>query len=427
MKNRFKITGFAIVLMLLPAFLSAQNFSTVKVLEKSVPVQGAPRVKMSNYSADLDIKTSGTSSISIKTEVKIEGGSSEDVAKFLKAIESFKFELEGSMLQIDTRFYKSMNSNGIRSTITLLNGDKIEIKKYEIRHTLIIPKSTALELDNKYGEINLEDLGGAANLTLYSSTLHAGNFSVPASFNAKYSKIFMGHLEHVKFDLYDSDVMLKQCGDIQVTSKYSKFEAEKTGSMKIDSYDDDYSVRSAQGINAEAKYSDFEFTAGLMVVQLNLYDSNFKTTDLSACSYSGKYSELVLGNVNDLKIIDSYDDSFKAAKVGKAAVATSKYSDYIFNEASAFSLSGYDDNISLASLGTGDGEINVTGKYTKLNITAGATPFQLDFKIQYPKIDLPDNLAISQKILEHDNLTLIANKTGKKIIVNGYDMTVDIK
>jgi hypothetical protein len=382
---------------------------------------------MANSSADLDIKTSGTNSISMKTEVKIEGGSSEDVAKFLKAIESFKFGLEGGTLQIDTRFYKSMNSNGIRSTITLLNGDKIEIKKYEIRHTLIIPKSTALNLDNKYGEINLEDLDGAANLALYSSTLHASDFSNPAVFNAKYSKLFMGNLQNVKFDLYDSDVMLKQCGDMQVVSKYSKFEAEKTGSMQIDSYDDDYSVKSALRINAEAKYSDFDFTSGLTVVQLNLYDSKFKTNDLSACTYSGKYSELGFGNVGNMEITDSFDDSFKAAKVGKATVATSKYSDYIFGEASAFSLSGYDDNITLAAIATGNGEINVTGKYIKLNISVGNTPFQLDFKIQYPKINLPDNIVISQKILEHDNLTLVANKSGKKIIVNGYDMTVNMK
>lgn len=428
MKNRFKKTILPVLgILLFTGIAYGQNYNGSKTLNKTVAVAADIHISMSNSSGDIEIVAGDVNSVTIKTDAKIEGKSKEDVDKVIKAIENFTFELNGNNLQIDTRFYKNMNSNGFRSTLTLLDGEKVEIKEFEIKHVLTIPKSAWLRLDNKYSEIEMQDISGNVEFSLYSSTIHAGNFGGEAKISMKYSKAFLGDLKDVTFDLYDSDAVLKNCGDVNISSKYSKFEAEKTGNLKIDSYDDNYSVRSVPQISVVAKYSDFEFPSAVDEARLDFYDSNLKTGGLAQCSYSGKYSELIFGSIKNLDISASYDDSFKAGKVKLAKIAESKYSDYTFEEAAGFVYSGYDDNIILSALNQGEGEINVTGKYVKLNITAGATPYQVNFKIQYPKINIPDNVAISQKISENSHLTLIGNSSGKKIIVNGYDMTVNIK
>lgn len=430
MKTLFQFKSITLVILFV--FISniafSQNYKTTESLEKSAATPKNVTIRISNYSADLKISTSDINTIKIITSVEISGKTKEDVEKILEAIEHFEFKQNGNEMEIDTRFYKNMQSLNNRRTITLLNGTKVKIRELNIRHELQIPKSANIVLNNKYSDIEMQSLAGSADFELYSSKLHVGNISNNVQVKTKYSKLYFKEvLGDMDLDLYDSDIEFITAKNVKIKSKYSKVEAEKVEDLDLDSYDDKFYIDEISNLKFEAKYSDLVSEAELTKLELDLYDSNIEINSAKIGTFSGKYSDLKLGNVKELKIANSYDSNIYFEKTMDIQIDESKYSKYEFNEVSKFSIDGYNDNISISELNSEFSGISVKGKYMKLEVNTRNVPFQLAFKIKYPKIDIPESVKTIKHIEKNSELELTANDTGGLISVEGYNMKVVIR
>lgn len=429
MKTRLqsKVLTLFVIFFLVSDFCSAQNYETTKTLNKTTEVSGNFIVRMSNHSNDLNITTSDVNKVSIATTVKISGKSKEDVEKVIQAIENFDFKKSGNTMEINTRFYRNMNSINNRRTITLKNGDKVRIRELKISHELQIPKTVNLKLSNKYSDIELQDLDASAKIELYSSKLHANNISKNLEVQSKYSKLYFKEVNgDADFDLYDTDVEFISCNDMLLKSKYSKVDAEKVAYLNIDSYDDKINIDEIDNLEFEAKYSDLVSKAKVSKLILDLYDCNVEILSAKSGSFQGKYSDLKLGDVKALSIPSSYDNHIYFGKTMNIEIDESKYCIYEFDEVAKFSLKGYDDNVSVSKLNKEFSGLAVSGKYGKIEIGTGNVPYQIHFSLKYPKIDIPESVEIIKKIQDNSELELVGNKTGGKIRVEGYDMNIKI-
>ncbi len=416
---------FAVFLLFVAGWTTAQDFDTSKTINKTTAVPKNVRILMDNQSGDLKIVTTNENTVSIKTEIDVSGPSKENVEKVISAVADFAFNLHGEDLEINTRFYKNLVATNNRKTITLLNGEKVRIGEFSIRHELQIPQKARIELTNKYSDIEMQSFEGDARFDLYSSNLYAGSFAKNVSIDSKYSKIKMQDIsQKAVFNFYDTDIAFNSCGDANIESQYSKFEAAKTGTLSIDSYDDKFYFDYATNINLKARYSDFVSKAKASDVLLDLYDCNFKIESAQYVTYSGKYSEMEINDAKEFKITSSYDDNIQLTEVGKLEVKESKYGKYRIGNVAAFTIDGYNDAVTIASLPSHFSEINMVGKYGKLTINAGKTPFRVNFNIRYPKVDIPESIKIIKQTKEDSELQLIGGESGGTISVEGYDMKV---
>ncbi|MCY1720253.1 hypothetical protein OU798_07855 [Prolixibacteraceae bacterium Z1-6] len=424
----FKTLLLAIALLFANKAVLSQNYEAGKTLEKSAAVPENVDILISNHSGDIDFSTTNESSVKIHTDIKVTTKTKEEADKLMEAIENFKFNLNGNTLNIDTRFYKSMNTINGRSTITLLNGDKIKIKDFDISHKISIPKSASLNLKNKYSNVSMESLNGSVQLNLYSSKLTARNFASDVSIESKYSKLYVSDFNAItKLDLYDTDIVFKSANDLNIQSKYSKFEGNKAGSLTINSYDDDFKIDVFTDLKMEAKYSGLVSEAVLNMLDLDLYDSDIIIASAKQARFSGKYCELKLGNVKELNIPSSYDNDIYLGKTVRVQIDESKYSLYEMNATSNFSIIGYDDEVKIAKLNSDFESISVDGKYGKLSINPGSAPFKIDAQMKYGKVDFPESLKVSKRIEKNSELEIMAGENGGTVKIRGYDMKVTIK
>jgi hypothetical protein len=424
----FKTLLLALALLFANEALLSQNYEAGKTLEKSAAVPENVDILISNHSGDIDFSTTNENTVSINTDIKVNTNNKEDADKLLEAIENFDFKLAGNTMNIDTRFYKSMNTINGRSTIILLNGDKIKIKDFEISHKISIPKSASLNLKNKYSNVSIESFEGEAQLNLYSSKLTADNFASDVSVESKYSKLYVGDFNaKTKLDLYDTDIVFKSASNLNIQSKYSKFEGNKAGSLTINSYDDDFKIDEFTDLKMEAKYSDLVSEADLNRLDLNLYDSDVKIASAKQARFSGKYCELKLGNVKELSIPSSYDNDIFLGKTVSITITESKYSLYDINTTSKFALLGYDDEVKINKLNSDFEGISVDGKYGKLTVNAGTVPFKIDAQMKYGKVDFPESMKVTKHIEKNSELEVHAGENGETVTVRGYDMKVDIR
>ncbi len=419
-----------IAFLFLSIFGVAQNYETSKTLNKSTKVPENVVIEMKNHSGDLVFITDNTGQVSIKTTVNIEAKSEEDARKLLKAIEDFEFELSGNRLEINTRFYTNMNSTNSRTTMVLLNRDKIQIKNFEIKHEVHIPKSAQLELENKYSHVTLPDLEKEVKINLYSGKMTAGDYQSDFELTAKYSEITAGDfMGNTNFELYDSDVEFDSSQDLEINSKYSKVEAEKTGELEVESYDDKFHIEEISSLKLDAKYSELESKAALNNIRLELYDCTIIVESAKNTQFNGKYSKLELGDVQTLKIDDVYDSKLTLEKTGSIEVGKSKYSEYYLDENSKFSIDeSYDDAVEIRKLNSDFSGISINGKYTKLNVNAGSVPFKADVAMKYGKVDFPSTMKVVKQIEKNSEMEIEGdNGGGSSIVVRGYDNTVVVK
>jgi hypothetical protein len=413
--------------LLLTGITVAQNYDGSKTLNKTMAVPEGVSIQFSNQSGDLKIVTTNENTVTLITDIDVSARSMDEVNQVIDAVANLKFDLHGNEMEIDTRFYKNLVTVVNKKTMTLLNGDKIRIGEFTIRHELHIPKTAEFKLNNKYSDIEMQSFDGVADFDLYSSKLYAGDFSKKVRIDAKYSKINLQDIaEEAVFNFYDTDIKFNSCGDANIKSKYSKFEASKTGALTIDSYDDKFYFTEATSLNLKAKYSDFISKARTNDIFLELYDCNIQASSAKYATYSGKYSDLNLGDVKEFRIAESYDDNFQFRKTADIQVRESKYSKYKMDEAASFTIDGYNDDVVINQLNPKFSEIRMNGKYGKLSIDAGNVPFQVNFKIKYPKIDIPESVKIVKQIKDNSDLELVGGESGGKISVEGYDMKVVI-
>ncbi len=424
----FKLFVAATLLFLAGHTVWAQSYDTSKKLSKSAAVPANVSINLSNHSGDIKINTTNDNSISIQTEIKVTARSKEDADKLINAIENFEFDLHGSEMDIDTRFYKSMNSVNGRTTVTLRNGDKIKIKEFEIRHELNIPKSAELNMQNKYSSVILGEMETEAQLNLYSSKFKSEGFLAPVKIETKYSKLQVEKFDKdATLNFYDSDIEFKTAGNLKINSKYSKFEGQKAGDLSVESYDDKIMVDEFTNLKMEAKYTDLVSEAVIDNLDLNLYDCNLQINSAKSATFNGKYSDLKLGKVRNLTIPSSYDNDIYLDKTISIDITESKYSKYIIASTSKLEINGYDDNISIDELNSDFEGISFDGKYGKLKIDAGSVPFKVDVFMKYGKVNLPESYTISKQIEKNSELEMLGGTSGGTLKIRGYDNTVNVE
>ncbi|WP_340111396.1 hypothetical protein [Maribellus mangrovi] len=423
----FKSTLIAAFLLISAATL-AQDYETTKTLTKSTTVPGDVNIEMANHSGDIKFILSNSKSVSIKTTVNVNARSESDAQKLLEAIDDFEFDLRGNRLEIDTRFYRNINSVNNRSTITLNNGDKIKLKDFSISHEISIPEAANINLQNKYSNVSLPTLKGTAKLNLYNSKLYAKDFESVLELETKYSKIYASDFKaETKLQLYDTDLEFDSAGELEVESKYSRLEGEKAQKLTINSYDDKIFIDEFVLLKLEAKYSDLESDATLDSVKLNLYDCNLKINSAKEVSFTGKYSELKLGDVKNLEIGDSYDNDLYLKKSHFVRITQSKYSSYSMSTNTNFELIGYDDDVSIDKLNDDFEGLTFDCKYGKLQVNSGGIPVRIDLAMKHGKVDLPNSIETTKHIEKNSELEIMAGTNGGIILVRGYDNTIHIK
>ena len=431
MKTQLNYNSLLIAALFIFANLTAvsQTYQISKTINKSTPVPVGLVLNISNHSGDIDMSTTVDNIVQIVTEVKVNAKSKEDADKLIKAIENFEFELSGETLHVNTRFYKNMQSTNGKTTLTLNNGDKIRIKDFSISHKVNMPKSTELNLENKYSKVVLGSLNGKAKLNLYNTKFYSSDFNNQVSLESKYSKLQVENFKgNTILDLYDSDIEFKTAENLKITSKYSKVEGNKTGMLDLESYDDNFYIDELSDLSLNAKYSDLKSEADLNTLKLELYDCNVSVGSVKSMSFNGKYCDVEVGDIETLKVDDSYDNNLSLGKTQTVAFGKSKYSKYILSETSSFSIDdSYDDNIVIKKLMPDFSAISLNGKYSKLTATAGSVPFKIKVNMKYGKVDIPESVTISKHIEKSGQLEMLAGTSGGTITVNGYDNTVLIK
>ena len=258
MKNNKYILKLAALslFMLLSAFSITKDEKT-RTLNKEFDVNSNTSLSIENKFGDVNIKNWDKPKIDITVTIRVDHPDAEKAQKLLDYI-SVDIHKEGNKIvavtQIDDKFSKS-------GTWFNFGNEK---KQFSIDYTVNMPANVDLTLNNRYGDIFINELSGYVNISVKYGNLKAnrltrGEKDPMNQISMGYSKGSVGEINWAKMEMKYSEINVDQSKALIVVSKYSKIFVDKCSSLVSEAKYDTYNIGDISNFVSTAGYTNFKF------------------------------------------------------------------------------------------------------------------------------------------------------------------------
>ncbi len=275
----FKPKRLLILLALMSGTLAtAQDHTDKRSVNRSFPVSQETTLEVHNKYGKIQVATWEKDSVAIEVDIKLSESSN---SKLKKLKEGTQIAFTGSKSYIVAKTVIESESGRIASELKSI-GNTISgsNKRIEINYMIYLPAHMDVVLNNKFGDIYMDDLDGQVDITLSNGVLKANRLSGNASISLSFGNGMIKSLGSANMKLSYSDMVLNKVSQLDLSSKSSKLNVDSVNVLKIDSRRDKLYFTHAEYI-----YGSSNFT------QIWVYDL-LRESDLYM-----KYGELTIEHI----------------------------------------------------------------------------------------------------------------------------------
>ena len=282
-----KTLKFSIILFVSMVFsfqLFAKEEYTRKI-SKSFDVNKDATLAVTNKFGKIHCENWDKNTIAIEVTITIEASSQEKANKYFDKID-ISISGNSSLVTATTSFDNNAFSK---------NNNKMSVD-----YMISMPRTINLELNNKFGDIVIDEVLGSSNIELGYGSIKCKKLAGDNNdLEIKFSEGFIGYIKSADMEIKYSELEIDEANDMTVESKFSELKIGKIDVLTLESgYDDDF-IGYVRDLDVEADFSDVE------VRSLN---------ERLVADFS--YGELKIKDVaKDFNLID-INNSFSDANIG---------------------------------------------------------------------------------------------------------------
>lgn len=199
-----KLIGCFIAILLPVSLLFAQennNWSVLldKKFEKSYPLNGE-KIVLNNQFGKMDIETWDKNELKVIVIMKVGAREKEVADRCLNQLNVID-EVKDNIIEIRTKIENERN---------YWEGNKGNSRELRIDYKVYLPKTANLFAENSFGNIDITDFDGEAEIWCKYGTLTAGNFSKPVKLIIDFGRANIGSVNNSR-----------------INAKYSRIDVEK--------------------------------------------------------------------------------------------------------------------------------------------------------------------------------------------------------
>jgi len=220
------------------------NDEFTRKFHESYPVNKESLFEITNEFGTIKIENTDADNITIDAEIIIKETAENKAEKIFNAI----------TIEIS-------NVNNLITAKTTIE-DLPSNASFSINYTVLMPKYLNINLNNKYGEVNINELEGKSNLNVKYGSLNVNRI---ADGNTKpLSSVTLGYCERSHINEFNWGTLIVKYSKIEVnsgkalviSSKYSKVSLGNFSSIVGEAGYDEYHIATVNNLVLEAKYSD---------------------------------------------------------------------------------------------------------------------------------------------------------------------------
>ncbi len=269
-----------------------------KEISRSFNVSLSDLLQTDNRYGNTTITHWNKNEVSIRVEIEAKAESTEAAQATIDRVQ-IDIKKTGSIVSAVTSL-KQQNWNGNRN------------ERFTINYFISIPSKLAINLTQKYGNINLPDKNeGKSTIQVKYGNLNAGSFTEPLNLEAKYGNVDINNVTKANLDLgYCGKVSVGNADLLNADNKYSNMEVKECTQINLENKYGNVKIQGLDKGSLEIKYS--EATIGSVKESLDISELAYSTLNIKELSANFK-SLNVEARYGNLNVNISSNASFKVA------------------------------------------------------------------------------------------------------------------
>ena len=288
----YKITLSICLILFQFISISAQNDSQTRSFIKTVPVGKETTLEIENKYGTIQITPWNKDSAYIRAEVK---AFAKDHSKIEKMFDGITVNITDSKYLVRAQTEFTSNINTLFESFKGMTSKLISYDSHvEINYYINIPDYLNLKIDNKFGDVYMEDNTGGFRITISNGSFKANSLGKNSSITMVFCDAKIHSIQSGKIDASFSEVSLGETEDLSINSISSKYDIKKAGVLRGESRRDKFFIETIESLDGNAYFTDYNvntvrkelnLTTRYGSVNADLIEKGFESVNINS-SYS---------------------------------------------------------------------------------------------------------------------------------------------
>lgn len=286
----------AIILFLLPLCdLTAQNNTETRSYIKSFPADKETQLEVINKYGTVQITSWNKDSVLIRAEIKAFASSDDKLEKMFDGV-SVKITDSKPVILAKTDFAHNMifeNFKGMTGKIFSYDS------RVEINYYINIPEYLNLKIENKYGDVYMENNKGDFSVTVTNGSFKADALGKGSTLNLGFCDAVITSVASGKLDASFSEITISHTEDMSVNSISSKYKIDNAGLLRVESRRDDFTINNIESLQGNSYFTDYEIDSLKNNINLTTRYGNLNIDNIEngfeSLNLNSGYSDISMG------------------------------------------------------------------------------------------------------------------------------------
>jgi hypothetical protein len=286
-------TQLVLMLVFISINLKSQVPEYMHQVVKSYPINNSVTVDITNKYGKVQVITWDVDSVKFMIDIRIRA---KDEQKLQKLKQNIDFEFTHGQYFIIARTKLGEGSTDVFKDILDIAGAYLSTSNsVTINYRIMIPDNTPLIIENKFGDVYIDDLNGNLNLTLSYGDLKVNRLNGKSQIKLGSGDGEITYLKDGQLNISYADIHIREAGKLNGETRSSNITIDKALSLKLNTRRDKLYLNDLESLSGESYFS--VINVGTLHNDLNIF-----------C----RYGDLNVDNINKsftrLNIISEYTD-----------------------------------------------------------------------------------------------------------------------
>ena len=239
---------------LLPGTALAQ-FTETKEIRKEFGVTPETQIEITNKYGKIDIKTWEKDSVLFLINLRVE---EKKLSKLEDAVRGIDFDITSNDHYVIVRTNVGKNKSSLGKELSRFKESLLKSDgSVQVDYTVWLPGTNALKIENKFGDIYVDDYPGEIEINLSNGNLKAHDFEGETNLIMNFADANINTLKSAQIDCNFSEMYIKNAEDLKIISKSSDFEFNTANAINIESRRDKYRFREVELLKAKSSFTSY--------------------------------------------------------------------------------------------------------------------------------------------------------------------------
>jgi len=344
MKSIFRLT--IVLLLFATTLVNAAGGEFSKQYRKGWLKSGVTALQITNKFGEVKVNDAGGDSITIKVLITIDNASESRAKELMNKIH-ISLQKNGGLVIAETEIEENFRGNNSFSIDYLVN----------------VPKDRDLTINNKYGNVIINELDAKGSFDVAYGSMTAGKMKAPAGNPIKiiisYGKATLETINDANMEFKYSKLYADEISQMILDTKYSTVNLHKASTITLDSKYDGINIDEIDKLKSVSKYTNYKI--GMLTGSLDL-DTGYGSMKIN--KVGAKFDKIQITNsygginigLNDLNYKLKADCDYCDVNYPET-----RYKGNRIRENHSFSLDG--------NVGTGGGTVSINSRYGGVKLT----------------------------------------------------------